>query len=196
MLPINVNLPLKSVTDRIESCRAVQWAIDVHGDRLVGKLGESFGPLLEEGQVMPFETQLQLFAKKLPLTLDQVVTSDRAYRDQKAREFIARGWRDTQVKEVNSGVVGLRQAFEGLYSEKKLAEIGFARRTPQVPEELLEQASHLVTHLSSPDLDLTGSRSTNSSSTCRSRHGSWSSRSRTCSKQSTIWGAKSVRPRR
>ena len=158
MLPINVNLPLKAVTDRIQSCRAVLWAIDTHGDRLVDILGESFDPLLGEGQVMPFETQLELFKKKLILDRDQVVTSDRAYRDQKARESLSLAWRDDQVERVNSGVVGLRQAFTGIYSDKKLAEFGFARRTPQRPGELLEQASHLASRLGDPDLDLSGSR--------------------------------------
>ena len=158
MLPINVNLPLKAVTDRVQSCRAVLWAIDTHGNRLAGELGGSFDPLLDEGQVTPFETQLELFKKKLTLDLDQVVTNDRAYRDQKAREAISRGWRDEQVESVNSGVIGLRQAFTGIYSEDKLAEFGFARRTPQLPGELQEQASHLVARLADPALDLTGSR--------------------------------------
>ncbi len=36
MLPINVNLPLKAVTDRVQSCRAVKWAIETHG----GDLGD------------------------------------------------------------------------------------------------------------------------------------------------------------
>ena len=158
MLPINVNLPLKSVTDRMRSCRAVHWAIETYGTRLVDALGESFGSFLAEGQVMPFATQLELCAKMLTRDLDRLVATDRAYRDQKAREAVSRGLRDEQFELVSGGVVGLRQAFTGVYSDAKLAEIGFARRTPTVPAELLEQASHLVERLSDPALDLTGSR--------------------------------------
>ncbi len=158
MLPINVNLPLKAVTDRAQSCRAVKWAIDTFGTVMVENLGESFDPLLDEGQVTPFATQLELFKKKLNLELDQVVTTDREYRDQKAQEAISRTWRDQQVESVNTGVIGLRQAFTGIYSENKLAEFGFARRTPSRTGELEEQTSHLVKRLSDPELDLTGSR--------------------------------------
>ncbi len=158
MFPINLNLPLKAVTDRIRSCRAVLWAIETFGRRLIEILGESYGSLLEEGQAMPFEVQLVLFKKKLSLLCDRLVSTDRAYRDQKASESLVRGRRDKWVEEVNTDVVGLRQAFTGIYSDDKLAEFGFARRTPQLPAELVEQASHLVTRLDAPELDLTGSR--------------------------------------
>ncbi len=158
MLPIKVNLPLKTVSDRFFSCRAVLWALDAYGDRLAEVLGESFGPLLDEGQAMPFEVQLTLFEKKLIQVSGQMVETARGYRDQKARESVSRRRRDQRAGKVNSAVVGLRQAFTGIYSEEKLAEIGFARRTPQPPGELQEQASHLVTRLSDPELDLSGSR--------------------------------------
>ncbi len=157
MLPINVNLPLKSVTDRIRSSRAVLWAIETHGHRLVEILGEFFGSLLEEGEAIPFEAQLALFKKKLILIRDRLVSTDRAYRDQKASESLVRGKRDEGAAQVNSDIVGLRQAFSGIYSDAKLAEFGFARRTPQQPAELLEQASHLIVRLDSPELDLSGS---------------------------------------
>ena len=158
MFPINVNLPLKTVTDRMKSCRAVLWAIEAHGGHLAELLGESFGPLLEDGQAMPFDVQLELFRKKLTQDLDLLVASDRAYRDQRTVESVVRSRRDEQAARVNSAVVGLRQAFTGIYSEDRLGELGFARRTPQQPGELLEQAIHLVARLSDPELDLTGSR--------------------------------------
>ncbi len=157
MLPINVNLPLKSVTDRVQSCRTVKWAIETHGTAIDGNLSETFRLLLADGQVMPFETQLELFKKKLCLDRDRVVTTDRQYRDQKARESISRNRRDRRVNSVNKGVIGLRQAFTGIYSEDKLAELGFARRTPSQPEALQEQAVHLVARLGDSELDLTGS---------------------------------------
>ena len=158
MLPINVNLPLKSVTDRAQSCRAVKWAIDTHGTRLAGDLGDTFHPLLADGQVMPFETQLELFKKKLCLDLDRVVATDRQYRDQKARESISRRHRDDQVDSVTSEVLGLRKALTGILSDDKLAELGFARRTPTRPEVLQEQASHLVERLGDSESDMSGSR--------------------------------------
>ncbi len=158
MLPINVNQPLKAVTDRMQSCRAVKWAIDTFGTVMVDNLGGTFDPLLADGQVTPFATQLELFKKKLTLDLDRVVATDRTYRDQKAREVLSRVWRDEQLEAVTSGVVGLRQAFTGFYSPHKLAEFGFARQTSRQPEELMEQVSHLVSRLSDSELDLTGSR--------------------------------------
>ncbi len=75
MAPINVNQPLQTVTARMQSCRTVVWAIDTYGDPLVDKLDPSFTPLLGEGQVMPFETQLELFKKKLILDRDPFLTS-------------------------------------------------------------------------------------------------------------------------
>ncbi len=158
MLPINVNQPLKAVTDRMQSCRAVQWAIETFGTVMVVNPGGTFDPLLADGQVTPFATQLELFKKKLTLDLDQLVAKDRAYRDQKAREALSRAWRSEQFEEVTSGVVGLRQAFTGFYSQHKLAEFGFARQTSRQPEELMEQVSHLVSRLNDSELDLTGSR--------------------------------------
>ena len=158
MLPLNVNLPLKTVTNRIRSCLAVLWALDTFGDRLVALLEESFGALLGEGQEMPFATQLELFRKKLILGRDRMTETDRAYRDQRARESLFRAKRDGRVKEVNADVVGLRRAFTGIYGDDKIAEFGFARRVPQQPGELLEQTSHLVARLVDPDLDLSGAR--------------------------------------
>ncbi|MCP3956256.1 MAG: hypothetical protein GY719_00200 [bacterium] len=156
MLPINVNLPLREVTDRMRSCRAVQWAIETYGTRLVDDLGESFGPFLAEGQVMPFAVQLELFVKMLNRDFDRLVATDRAYRDQKARESVSRGRRETQADNVNKDVIDLRDALKGFYSDDKLAELGFARRTPTVPVELLEQTSHLVERLNDPELDPSG----------------------------------------
>ncbi len=158
MLPLNVNRPLKTIMDRIQSCRAVLWALGTFGDRLVGLLGGTYDPLLEEGQVTPFATQLELFRKKLILDRDTLIQCDRSYRDQKAKESLFRGRRDDWMTKVNSDVVGLRQALKGIYSEEKLVEFGFARRTPQQPGELLEQTSHLVTRLRNPELDLSGAR--------------------------------------
>jgi len=158
MLPLNINRPLKAVTDRIQSCRTVVEALDTYGDQLVAVLSESLDPLLEDGQVTPFATQLSLFRKKLPLDRDQLVTTDRSYRDQRARESVVRRRRDDQMAEVNGDVVGLRRAFTGFYSEERLAELGSARRTPQTPVELLEQAAYLVERLGDPELDLSGSR--------------------------------------
>lgn len=158
MLPSNVNLPLKTVSDRVQLCREVLWAISTYGDRLVGNLGDTFAPLLGDGETLPFDVQLALFAKKLTGVSGEMVETARAYRDQKAQEAVVRGLRNERAKEVNSGVVGLRQAFTGIYSDEKLAEFGFARRTPKPPSELLEQASHLVDRLSDEELDLNGSR--------------------------------------
>ncbi len=158
MVPQNVNRPLKTVTARIQSCRTVVWAIDTFGGRLVDELDPSFTPLLGEGQEMPFETQLELFKKKLILDRDQLVAADRAYRDQRAWESLVRGRRDAAVTEVNRDVVDLNGALTGVYTPEKLTELGFPRRMPRGPEELSEQASYLKVRLSDPDLDLTGAR--------------------------------------
>ncbi len=158
MLPLNVNLPLKTITDRIRSCQAVLWALDTYGDRLVDVLGKTLSPLLDPDQTLPFTTDLDLFRKQLLASRDRMVATDRAYRDQRARESLARGRRNARVKDVNRHVVDLRRAFDGLFRPEKLAELGFARRTPQVPGELLEQASHLATRLAVPNLDLSGAR--------------------------------------
>lgn len=158
MLPLNLNLPLKTVTDRVRSCQAVLWALETYGDRLVATLGESLSPLLDPDQSLPFATDLDLFRKQLLASRDALVATDRAYRDQRARESLARGRRNDRAKDVRRRVVDLRRAFAGLYPPEKLAELGFARRTPEAPAELLEQASHLADHLAAPDLDLSGAR--------------------------------------
>ena len=158
MVPLNVNRPLTAVTARIQSCRTVVRAIDTFGGRLVDELGPSFTPLLGEGQVMPFETQLELFKKRLILVRDQLVAADRAYRDQRAQETLVRGRRDAAVQEVNRDVVDLRDALKGVYTAERLAELGFPRRMPRGPEKLSEQASYLNLRLGDPDLDLSGAR--------------------------------------
>ena len=124
MVPQNVNRPMKAVTARMQSCRTVVWTIDTFGGRLVDELGPSFTPLLGEGEVMPFETQLELFKKKLILDRDQLVAAGRAHRDQRAQETVVRGRRDAAVKAVNRDVVDLHGALTGVYTEEKLAELG------------------------------------------------------------------------
>ena len=107
---------------------------------------------------MPFATTLELFTKKLVTSRDLMVDTDRAYRDQRARETLVRGRRDQHLGAVNSAVVNLRRAFTGVYRDEMVAEVGFARRTPQQAGELLEQATHLATRLRDPEIGLTGSR--------------------------------------
>ncbi len=158
MIPKTVNLPLKMVTNRVKSTRAVTWALDTFSEDLLEKLEQIFGPLLEEGQVTNFDTQLTLFKKRLNVGCEAVIATDRAYRDQRARETKFRVQRNEDLAEVNSKVVVLRQAFGGIYSDEKLAEMGFARRTPQQSGELWEQATHLAIRLSEPDFDLSGAQ--------------------------------------
>ena len=76
MFPINLNRPLRSVTDRIRSVRMVLWAIETHGLRLIEILGDTFSPLLEEGQAMPFEAQLALVKKRLTLIRDRLIAAE------------------------------------------------------------------------------------------------------------------------
>lgn len=157
MIPKNVNQPLKTVAQRVQSCRAVMWAIDVHGDRLLERLDTTYASLLSEGQETPFPTQLALFGKKLTGSRDQIVGVDRAYRDQRALESVFRGRRDTIAAELLSHTIQLRKAFSGFYSEDRLAELGFARSTPRQADQLLEYATHLVDRLNDPEIDLSGS---------------------------------------
>ncbi len=158
MIPKNVNRPLKSVSDRVQSSRSVVWALDTHDDRLNEVLAETFDELLEEGQTTPFPTQLALFRKRLVRNQEGIVTTDRAYRDQRAQESVFRGRRDALAADVYSMLVGLRQTFTGAYGEDRLAEMGFARQTPRQPAELLEHGTHLINRLMDPEIDLSGSR--------------------------------------
>ena len=158
MLTKILNLPSKMVNARVRSCEAVLWAIGTFGQQLVGILNERFGPLVEEGLVPPFEQLLELFEASLIQSRDRLVATDRQHRAQKAREATFRAVKDGSVKEVNAQVLGLRNAFSGVYTDDQLAAIGFTRRVPQQPAELLELAAYLAVRLGDPALELSGSR--------------------------------------
>lgn len=152
-----VNQPSKMVTDRMQSCEAVLWALETHGARLVEILGEQFAPFLGEGLAMPFETQLELFKNRLTHDRDELVEASRELRIESARETNIRSARDAEMKVVFNRVVRLRRLIQGAYDDEQLNDLGFTRQTSQLPAELLEQAVHLSRLLRAPDLELPSS---------------------------------------
>ncbi len=154
MLNKTLNQPSRMMTARMKSCDVVLSAIETDGPQMIGLLGEKYSSHLEEGQVMPFETQLQLFEKELIRLRDELREAERRNRDQKARETKARGRRDADVKRVNAKVGRVRKVLTGVYDDQQAAEIGLARRNARDPEVLLEQAATLAVHLGRSELEL------------------------------------------
>ncbi len=158
MLNKTLNVPSTMVADRKKSCDIVLSALGTHGQQMVGNLGGKYSPHLEDGQVMPFETQLQLFEKELIRLRDQMVEDERLNRDQKARETEARARRDADVREVNAKVGRARRVLTGVYEVDQAAKAGLARRNARDSEVLLEQATTLIAHLERSDFALIGSQ--------------------------------------
>ena len=155
MLTKTLNLPSAMVAARMKSCDIVLSALETHGQRMAGVLGGKYSPHLDEGQVMPFEVQLQLFEKELIRLRDRLVAAERRNRSQKARETQTRARRDADVKQVNAKVGRVRRAFAGVYDDDQMVEIGLSRRNARRSEELLEQAAYLAANLRRPDFELT-----------------------------------------
>ncbi len=155
MLTKTLNLPSTMVAARMKSSKIVLSAIESHGQQMAKVLDEKYFSHLEEGQVMPFDTQLRLFEKELNRLTTELRQAERRNRKQKAREAKARGRRDADVKEVNAKVGRVRRTFSGVYDDDQMAEIGLARRNARDSEVLLEQAVTLATNLEQPDLELT-----------------------------------------
>ena len=152
MLNKTLNVPSTMVADRKTSCDIVLSALEKNGPQMTGVLGEKYASHLDEGQVMPFETQRQLFEKELIRLCDQLVDAERDNRDQKVQETLTRARRDADVQEVNAKVVRVRRILSGAYDDGQAAETGLARRNARASEVLLEQATTLVTKLEQPDL--------------------------------------------
>lgn len=154
-----VNLPTKGLTDRKASCRVVLWALDTHGPRMVETLGGSTVPDPSlEGEGAPFGSLLETLTQRLTEARDRLITSDRQHRDQKAKTTDYRRMRDDVFAALSTQVLGLRDMIRGAFSPEVIERIGFAIRTPEQPEVLAEQATHLVTRLSDPGLKLEGPR--------------------------------------
>ena len=158
MLNKTLNVPSTMVVDRVKSCDVVLSALEKNGPQMTGVLGEKYGSHLDEGQVMPFETQRQLFVKELIRLREQLVEAERDNRDQKVRETLTRTRRDADVQEVNAKVVRVRRILSGAYDDGQTAETGLARRNARASEVLLEQATTLVAKLERSDLALRGSQ--------------------------------------
>lgn len=158
MLTKTLNVPSSMVAERMQSCELVLWALVTFGRQMVDVLVERFSSHLEEGQAMPFATELELFKKELTRLRDDLRAADRHLRTQKLQETQSRKRRDAVIKDVNAKVAKLRRLFGGVYEDDQLAEVGFARRNARPPEELLEQAAYLVVRLGRKNLQLTGSQ--------------------------------------
>jgi hypothetical protein len=154
MLNKTLNVPSTMVAARVKSCDIVLSALGTSGPQMAGNLGGKYSPHLEDGQVMPFETQLQLFEKELIRLRDQMVEAERRNRDQKVRETLTRTRRDADVQQVNAKVARVRRILSGAYQDDQSAEAGLARRNARDSDVLLEQATTLVTKLERSDLAL------------------------------------------
>lgn len=149
-----MNRPSKVVVDRKRSCRAVLWALETHGEQLVERLEARLGGHAEEGTTMPFASLLEILKKDLVAARERLVDLDRTLRDERVEDDEQRELRDRALEELSDGVIALREAFRSTYGTEKLGVFGFAIQTPRLPEELLEQATHLVTRLSDPEIEL------------------------------------------
>ncbi len=158
MLTKTLNVPSSMVAQRMQSSELVLWALVTFGRQMVDVLVERFSAQLEEGQVMPFATELELFKKELTRLRDELLAAERHVRTQRLRETRSRKRRDDVIKDVNAKVARLRRLFGGVYDDDQLADVGFSRRNARDPEELLEQAAFLAVRMGRKNLRLTGSQ--------------------------------------
>ena len=154
----NVNLPSRSLIDRLASCRVVLWALNTHGPRLTELFDEPQGQPLPEGLTTGFQPVVKTLVDVLTEARDRLTASDRTRRDQEAQVIHYRQLRDEAFKNLSPFVVGLRDTFLGACGLGVVSQLGFARRTPQQPGDLFEQAQHLTARLSDPDLVLPAPR--------------------------------------
>ncbi len=157
MLNKTLNVPSAMVAARMKSCEIVLSALETHAPQMADVLGSKYSLHLDEGQVMPFDTQLQLFEKELIGLRDRLHKADRSNRTQKAQETESRARRDADVKQVNAKVIRVRRVFSGVYEDDQLAKIGLARRNARESDVLQEQAAYLADNLEQ-SLELTGSQ--------------------------------------
>ncbi len=154
MLTKTLNLPSTMVAARMKSSEIVLSALESHGQEMAGVLGGKYSPHLEEGQEMPFATQLKLFEKELIRLTERLRKAERRNRTHKARESKARTRRDADLQEVNTKVARVRRIISGVFNDGEMVEIGLARRNARDSEVLLEQAASLAVNLERPDLEL------------------------------------------
>ena len=149
-----VNRPSKSLMQRLASSRVVLWALATHGPRLAEIFNGPLGRMLPKGLNEFFEQHVAQLQEVLTTARDVVVASDRALRDQKSLTTSYRKARDAAFSELSPYVAGVRDTFKGACGPGVVEELGFALRSPEQPAELHEQADHLVTRLSVPDLEI------------------------------------------
>ena len=121
------------------------------GRQMVDVLVERFRSHLEEGQVMPFETELELLKKELTRLRDELLTGDRHLKTQRLQETQSRKLRDEILKEVN------RKSPEHLVlSSEEFIRFGGRRGVAtKVAKDLIADYSpesiHIVCYLRRPD---------------------------------------------
>ena len=153
-----LNLPSRMLMLRLASCRVVLWALTTHGPRLVENLSDSPSRKLPGGTSLLIEPLLRTLVGLLEQARDRLIASDRDHRDQMAKASAHRSLRNKAFDTLRPYVVGLRDAFKGIYGPETVEQMGFAARTPQQPGVLFEQAEHLAVRLGDPELVLPESR--------------------------------------
>jgi hypothetical protein len=149
----DINYPLKTVTDRLGSGRAVIWAIDTQwplAEAILNERSPETGSSLS-GSVTTLRGRLSRTHTKLS-------DSHHALLFEKAKDSPARDARDDAFRNLFSVVGSARDTFAGALGRSKLEILGFTRRLPNTAEALLLHTRYLIAQVSDPGLDLSGAK--------------------------------------
>lgn len=146
----------RMVTLRQRKGRAVEAALQTHGNQVVQTLTERLAPLVEEGETAAdLSPVLTLLHRLLSRQRQNLVDMDEAHLAELATGQERRRRRDLATAELITQVIETRRLLEGTFGREDAVRItGLAGRTDRTPLEVLRQAERLVGRLTAPDLEL------------------------------------------
>ncbi len=148
----------KRISDRLDSGRTVLGVLSTARSTLIEKLGELYGPWLDEPSSPPFSSLLRAFHGRLSECRDHLAETAQRHLDVLSRTDELNRRSDEANDRLAAAMSAMRMTFRGVYGCAQLAHFGFPDRAPRRPRALLEASRELRRCLADPELELPPSR--------------------------------------
>jgi hypothetical protein len=129
----------------LQSAKEIRVAIDSDGDRVGGLLNEQHPLPVEEGEpAFDYRKHMQHLKHQLNLAADDVAASEDDLVAEQIRISRLQSDRDDLVTVNYDNLVAARQGLESLYKRGGFELAHVAGKTPEVPDQLVEQLGQTV----------------------------------------------------
>ena len=143
---------LRTIGSRIRSFRALDNAVQHHGQRIAAILDERFNAILPDNLKIDFFFLMLSVIEILRLTCDVLVDREHHLVAERGNDTRWRDQRDDDAKNLRLEVQGYRDVFDKTYKPADIEEFGFPPLLGRTPLELVRQGDHVVEIQNRPDL--------------------------------------------